>query len=217
MNAQITTALLVLGVVQLSRKLDLEDPTIINAVRVAYFTSQLLILAVLYFVKTKIEANPNNTIIEYEDAAPSFSQPTGGQKKRVTVQEYDLTEWKNQFKQTLIPLAIITGLHLYAGFTQPLIIQTLLPWKNLYSTPIVQIYLLGKPAEGANARPFKKPNPFEGLIPTSPAPTQEPPQQEAITSEQTETDTNNTTTATPSSPSSSDKPKTRKRNVPRDT
>lgn len=216
MNQQITTALLVLGVVQLSRKLDLEDPSTINAVRIAYGVSQLLLLAVLYFIKTKIDATPNRTIIEFDDSTPSFTQPaTQGPKKRMTIQEYDLTEWQNQFKQTLIPLGLIMALHLYGGFTQPLIIQTLLPWKALYSTPLLQIYLLGKPAEGSNARPFKKPNPLEGLIPTPPtAPetpaTTEPEQQEAIAAEQTEQET-------PAASTESPKPKTRKRNVPRDT
>lgn len=38
---------------------------------------------------------------------------------------------------------------------------------------IVQVYILGKKPEGTLARPWKKPNPLEGLIPTPPqAPTE---------------------------------------------
>jgi len=214
MNAQITTAVLVLGVVQLSRKLDLENPDTVNMVRVVYGISQALLLVVMYLIKMKIDAAPNKTIIEYEESTPSLSQPTGGQKKRMTIQEYDLQEWQSQFKQTLIPIAMIVGLHLYGGFTQPLIIQSILPWKALYSTPLVQIYLLGKRAEGPNARPYKKPNPLEGLIPTPPA-----PQQEAVTdgttAEQTPTG-DEAEKSEESSGSQSPQPKTRKR-PPRDT
>ncbi len=57
----------------------------------------------------------------------------------MTVREYDLQEWTNQFKQILIPIALLLGLHLYGGFTQPLLIQTILPWKSIYGIPLVQV------------------------------------------------------------------------------
>lgn len=57
MNAlgpQLTTALLVLGTVQLSRQLNLEDPDTINYVRLAFGVSQLLIVAILFYIKRKV-------------------------------------------------------------------------------------------------------------------------------------------------------------------
>jgi hypothetical protein len=59
--------------------------------------------------------------------------------EKMTVKEYDLSEWSSQFKQTLFPLALIVGLHFYIGFVQPLIIQSIIPLKALYSTPLFQV------------------------------------------------------------------------------
>jgi len=60
----------------------------------------------------------------------------------------------------MIGVVIMLVLHLYWNFNQPLFIQTILPLKNLYSNQIVQIHLLGKPAEGDLKRPFKSSSPF---------------------------------------------------------
>lgn len=50
--------------------------------------------------------------------------------------------------------------HLYLKYTQPLFIQSLMGLKNLYDAKLVAIHLLGKPAEGDLARPFKTPGMF---------------------------------------------------------
>jgi hypothetical protein len=57
LSPQLTTALLVLGTIQLSRQLDLEDPTIINYVRVFYAVSQLAVVGILFLIKTKVRIN----------------------------------------------------------------------------------------------------------------------------------------------------------------
>lgn len=46
-------------------------------------------------------------------------------------------------------------LHIYMKYTQPLFIQGLMGLKNLYDAKLVQIHILGKPAEGDLKRPFK--------------------------------------------------------------
>ena len=46
-------------------------------------------------------------------------------------------------------------LHLYMKFTQPLFIQGLMGLKALYDAKLVQIHILGRPAEGDLQRPFK--------------------------------------------------------------
>lgn len=58
----------------------------------------------------------------------------------------------------------MSGLHLWFKFTQPLIFQSLLPWKNFFTLPVVQIRLFGFKAEGTLARPWKVPNPFGDLM-----------------------------------------------------
>lgn len=217
LSPQITTALLVLGTVQLSRQLDLENPETINLVRVFYVCSNIILVAALFYIKSKIMAKPNNNTIEVDTATPSFSNPNPtGAKQKMTITEYDLSEWNSQLKQTLMPIALMVGLHFYIGFVQPLIIQSILPLKALYSTPIFQVYVLGKKAEGSLARPWKKPSPFEGLMPTMPT-APEAPQQEAVTNGSSSENTTTTDASETSESVDSPKPKTRKRNVPRDS
>ena len=55
-------------------------------------------------------------------------------------------------------------MHFWFKFTQPLIFQSLLPWKNFFTMPVIQIRLFGWKAEGSLARPWKVPNPFGDLM-----------------------------------------------------
>ena len=48
-------------------------------------------------------------------------------------------------------------MHLKFGYTQPLLIQSIMPLKGLlFDDKIVQIWIFGKPATGKLARPFKE-------------------------------------------------------------
>jgi hypothetical protein len=51
---------------------------------------------------------------------------------------------------------MMTFLHLYMKFTQPLFIQGLMGLKGLYEAKPVALYIFGKPAEGDLKRPFKQ-------------------------------------------------------------
>lgn len=72
-----------------------------------------------------------------------------------TVRDYDLEKNKEFLKSTFSSVAFIAVLHFYLGINQPLLIQSILPIKNTYHQPIVQIHLLGKKAVGHLERPFK--------------------------------------------------------------
>jgi hypothetical protein len=46
-------------------------------------------------------------------------------------------------------------MHLYMKYTNPLLIQSILPFKSALEQNIVQIHVFGKPAAGDLKRPFK--------------------------------------------------------------
>lgn len=46
-------------------------------------------------------------------------------------------------------------MHVYLKYTNPLLIQSIIPLKSLFENKLVQIHLLGKPATGELARPWK--------------------------------------------------------------
>ena len=60
-------------------------------------------------------------------------------------------------------LAMMSVMHLYLKYTQPLFIQALMGIKGLYDAKPVHIHLLGRPAVGDLKRPFKVANVFGGI------------------------------------------------------
>lgn len=136
-------------------------------IRILYYTSQLLqVLFWLYIrhlIQKKGKKEERTTMIEVVEPAKPFSAEPP-KKTRMSVYEYDLAEVQKNLNQILSGLAIMTGLHFWFKFTQPLIFQSLLPWKNFFSMPVVQIRLFGFKAEGSLARPWKAPNPFGDLM-----------------------------------------------------
>lgn len=53
-------------------------------------------------------------------------------------------------------------MHFKLGYTNPLVMQSILPLKSLYEQKIVQIHVFGKPAVGDLKRPFKAAGMFAG-------------------------------------------------------
>jgi hypothetical protein len=78
----------------------------------------------------------------------------------MTVAEHDTAELKQLFQQTAISIAILAFLHVKFGYVQPLILQSLFPFKNLFSSPLAKIHLLGRKDVNELKRPWPKPNPF---------------------------------------------------------
>jgi Phosphate transport (Pho88) len=50
---------------------------------------------------------------------------------------------------------MMTVLHVYLRFTQPLFVQAIMGLKAIYDAKPVALHVLGKPAEGDLSRPFK--------------------------------------------------------------
>lgn len=50
---------------------------------------------------------------------------------------------------------MMTFLHLYLKYTQPLFVQAIMAFKSLYEAKTVKIHVLGQKAEGDLKRPFK--------------------------------------------------------------
>lgn len=155
------------------------DPKIITILRISYGASQILSILVLLFLRMKInKANQKNQFVEVEEPAKPFSdeynipqlqvnldyyfrQPT---KKKMSVLEYDLAEVGKQMQQTLVSAGILVAIHSYFGYVQPLFLQSILPWKNLLTLPVVRVHLFGAKPVDDLARPWKAPNPFGDLV-----------------------------------------------------
>ena len=69
-----------------------------------------------------------------------------------------------QLRSVYLGIAMMAVMHGYFRYTQPLFIQALMGLKGLYDAKLVAIYILGKPADGDLARPFKAPSMFGGTF-----------------------------------------------------
>ncbi|CAG8506593.1 527_t:CDS:2, partial [Scutellospora calospora] len=150
----VLNVVLILFTVQVARKLDLENSDSIIYVRTGYIVVQTFVLSICYYLATKIKKVNDRTPLKYVEPGKSF---IGEPPKPVetTNCDYDLGKLQELLKQTFVGIALMTVLHFWFEFTQPLFIQSILPLKILYENPLVQIHLFGKPAEGDLKRPFK--------------------------------------------------------------
>ncbi|KAF8623291.1 hypothetical protein AX17_007463 [Amanita inopinata Kibby_2008] len=159
MNSAVQNLAISLGVMQLARRIPFDDPQVLLYVRVAYATTQLIILGVYYYISAVIKRQNDQTVLKYVDQPSPMSQEPG-QLVTTTVRDYDLAEVSKLLRGSYIGLAIMGVMHGYFNYTQPLFIQALMGLKNLYDAKLVAIYVLGKPAEGDLKRPFKAPSMF---------------------------------------------------------
>lgn len=140
---------------QVSRRLDLEDPGILLYVRIAYLSCQFIAFAVCLYVKYTINQKNDLTTLKYVEPA----NPMGGQPEPkavvTTVKEYDLKQVDTQIKGLFTSLAMMGFMHVYMKYTNPLVMQSVSSVKSALETNIVKIHLWGKPASGDLKRPFK--------------------------------------------------------------
>lgn len=73
-----------------------------------------------------------------------------------TVHAYDMSQLRQLFKAQLMGVGMMAVMHLYFKYTNPLVIQSIIPLKGAFEGNLVKIHLLGKPASGELKRPWKQ-------------------------------------------------------------
>ncbi|QEU61833.1 Pho88 [Kluyveromyces lactis] len=162
MNAQISNLVIMLIMMQVSRRLDMEDPSIVLYIRIAYVASVAITWSIYQYARAQIVKKNDLTTLKY--VAPA--NPLGGQTEEklevTTVRDYDLQQIDSAIKSIYTGLAMMGFMHLYMKYTNPLFMQTISPIKSALEHNEVQIHLFGKPASGDLKRPFKTPSLFGG-------------------------------------------------------
>ncbi|KAF8950161.1 hypothetical protein BGZ52_003472 [Haplosporangium bisporale] len=153
---------LVMGSMQITNRLDLEDTKTKQIILGCYVTAQLLVLAISYIIQRRILSKKDTTVLKYMDQPKPMS---GEQPKLITTTNmtYDLEQNAQAQKQALIGLGLMVFLHFQFGVIRPLVVQSILPVKNALQSKFAQVHLFGKPAEGDLRRPWKADNPFAAL------------------------------------------------------
>ncbi|KAJ1928082.1 phosphate transporter (Pho88) [Tieghemiomyces parasiticus] len=191
MASQMSNMVLVLGLVQVAKYLNLEDSHRAHLVLTAFAVANASILLGSLYLRSVIQRKNDTTPLKHKEA-PSLAQPNG-REVETTVRDYDLAEADKQIKGAVITVAMLGFMHYQWGFIQPLFLQTILPVKTFVTSNLVRIHLFNQPAEGALQRPWKVENPLEKLTQGLEAPTAEtsaaaPKFEELVSSEEDDSD-----------------------------
>ncbi|KAF9358433.1 hypothetical protein BGX26_001778 [Mortierella sp. AD094] len=171
MNAQIMNMAIVMGSMQITNRLDLEDTKTKQLILGAYVASQAVVLGVSFLIKRRIESKKDTAVLKYLDQPKPLS---GEQPKLITTTNmaYDLEQNAQAQKQAFFGLIFMIFLHFQFGVIRPLVVQSILPVKNALQSKWAQVHLFGKPAEGDLKRPWKADNPFAALTGAQDAPSE---------------------------------------------
>lgn len=148
---------------QASKKVPFEDPNVLNIVRGVYITSNLIILGIYLYVRGQIKKKRDMTVIKYVEPAPMGSSEEP-KSVTTTVYAYDMQQLQSLFKSQLMGVGMLCVMHLYFKYTNPLLIQSIIPLKGAFEGNLVKIHLLGQPASGDLKRPWKAAGGFMGAM-----------------------------------------------------
>ena len=103
------------------------------------------------------------TVVKYVEPAPMGS---GEEPKFVatTVKAYDLQKLRELFKAQMMGVGMMGVMHLYFHYTNPLLIQSIIPFKGALEGNLVKVHLFGTPAVGELKRPWKAAGGLGGMM-----------------------------------------------------
>ena len=87
-----------------------------------------------------------------------------GKLVTTTIHAYDIQQLRTAFRGQLMAVAMMGFMHLYMKYTNPLLIQSIIPVKSLFESNLIKIHLYGQPASGELKRPFKAAGGFMGAM-----------------------------------------------------
>lgn len=78
-----------------------------------------------------------------------------GKLVTTTVHAYDKSQLKQLMRSQMMGVGMMAFMHLYMKYTNPLLIQSIIPLKSALESNLAKIYVFGQPATGDLKRPFK--------------------------------------------------------------
>ncbi|GIK00821.1 hypothetical protein Aspvir_004850 [Aspergillus viridinutans] len=158
-NPQVTNLAIILVMMQLAKKVPFDNPDVLFLVRCIYLASNVIILGLYMYTQSKISQKKDMTTLKYVEPAPMGS---GEEPRPVTTtnMDYDKGQLRQLMKSQLMGVGMMGVMHLYFKYTNPLLIQSIIPLKSALESNLIKIHVFGKPAIGDLQRPFKAANSF---------------------------------------------------------
>lgn len=144
----------ILGMMQVSKKIPFDDPNVLNMCRALYIASNIIIACLYLYTQAQINKKKDMTTLKYVEPAPMGSSEEG-KLVTTTVHAYDSGQIKQSFRSQMMGVSMMAFMHLYMKYTNPLLIQSIIPVKSAFESNLVKIHVFGQPASGDLKRPFK--------------------------------------------------------------
>jgi len=163
LSPQVTNILIILFMMQASKKIPFDNENVLNGVRALYIASNIIIFGIYYYVKMQIDKKKDMTVIKYVEPAPmgSTEEP---KSVTTTIHAYDQQQLRSLFRAQLMGVGMMGVMHIYFKYTNPLLIQSIIPLKGAFEGNLVKIHLFGQPASGELKRPWKQNAGFMGAM-----------------------------------------------------
>lgn len=155
MNPAISNLAIMLIMMQVSKRLDMENPDVVFYIRCAYAAATATTLAIYLYARAVIVKKNDLTTLKFVSAPNAMAGESEGKLTVTTVKEYDLQQVQSSIKSVFTSIAMMGFMHLYMKYTNPLVMQSISPVKSAIESNIVQIHVFGKAASGDLKRPFK--------------------------------------------------------------
>jgi len=94
------------------------------------------------------------TVLKYVEPAPMGSTEAP-KAVTTTVHSYDIQQLRGLWKAQLMGVGMMAVMHLYFKYTNPLLIQSIIPLKGAFEGNLVKVHVFGQPAVGDLKRPWK--------------------------------------------------------------
>ncbi|KAI5288662.1 hypothetical protein KEM54_005022 [Ascosphaera aggregata] len=153
-SSQITNMVIVLVMMQVSKRIPFENPDVLFGVRSMYIASNILIFSLYLYVRSQINKKKELKTLKYVEP-PAMGSGEDPKPITTTIQEYDLGQLRSLMRSQLIGIAMMCVMHLYFKYTNPLVIQSILPVKSAIEANLVKVHVFGQPAKGDLERPWK--------------------------------------------------------------
>ncbi|KAL6877764.1 inorganic phosphate transporter Pho88 [Trichoderma longibrachiatum] len=154
-SPQITNLMIILGMMQVTKRIPFEDENVLNIVRAIYIASNVLIAGLYFYIQIQINKKKDMTTLKYVEPAPMGSSEEG-KLVTTTIHAYDLNQLRQAWRGQLMGIAMMSFMHLYMKYTNPLVIQSIIPVKSVLESNLAKIHIYGQPASGDLKRPFKQ-------------------------------------------------------------
>jgi hypothetical protein len=163
LSPQVVNLILVLSMIPISKKIDFNDPVVLNGCRAAYLISNLLIAGIYMYIQSSINKKNDKTVLTYVEPPPMGSTEPG-KHVQTTIRDYDTTQLRNSFRSQLMGVAMMGFMHLYMKYTNPLVLQSIIPLKGALESNLAKIHVFNNPASGELKRPWKQAAGFLGAM-----------------------------------------------------